>query len=101
MIIHKASGNSKVIGYVMGCPGCNGVHVMWTDHPSREKDCNFNGNLEAPTFSPSLSFKSDYSLCTFFIRNGFINFLKTSTHAMANNKVQLKQYSIHEILEET
>src|SRR5208337_2210976 len=36
----------KPYGWTFRCPGCNDWHVL--------KDWTFNGNLEKPTFSPSV-----------------------------------------------
>jgi hypothetical protein len=92
------------------CPGCEEMHVVspgWT----------FNGNYDAPTFSPSVLVTSghycsrfkpgDSCWCTFnaehpddpssfrcsrchsFVRDGRIEFLGDSTHALAGQTVPL------------
>lgn len=84
--------------YEFQCPGCGIEHVIWTclltggEHPYWE----FNGNLEKPTFTPSLKIEgSDARIglftCHSFIRNGQILFQNDCTHELAGKTVDLPE----------
>ena len=78
--------------YFHWCPGCNNVHPLpdgWT----------FNGDLLAPTFTPSFKheggrFKwgtdeSEMFVCHYVLTAGVLNFCSDCTHALANKSVPL------------
>jgi hypothetical protein len=47
----------QTVGYVFWCPACNSPHPFRIVHYSAAPDAplwQFNGNLESPTFTPSL-----------------------------------------------
>lgn len=89
------------------CPGCKEVHVLdaqrWT----------FSGDLEKPTFSPSLLCRKGHyatgqsvadchicqnepslacSVCHTFITDGNIQFLGDCTHALAGQTVEIPEW---------
>lgn len=91
-------------GWAFECPGCGLTHHVtpsWT----------FNGDLERPTFSPSLlirgyEFLTDEEharlmrgepivwrplVCHSFVTDGRIQFLADSTHALAGQTVDLPE----------
>jgi hypothetical protein len=99
--------------YLFWCPGCQTTHGVWTEY------CNgvgaiwsFNGDLERPTFAPSLllRFTRDItdaerlqalsgvplnlpqSVCHLFIRDGRIQFLGDCTHALAGKTVPMEAF---------
>lgn len=70
--------------WLIFCPGCECAHAMdtrWT----------FNGDFERPTFTPSISIKGDDKspTCHSHVRDGRIQFLADSTHALAGQTVDL------------
>lgn len=89
-------------GWMFDCPGCSRTHVV-------TPDWSFNGDLERPTFSPSLLLRSvecpteeEHArimagekapprplVCHSFIRDGRIEFLGDCTHALAGQTVDL------------
>lgn len=83
------------------CPGCEGYHGI-SIHPPGPV-WQFNGDLERPTFSPSLRVemgpecdqetglkKNDMNrLCHSFIRDGNIEFLSDCTHELAGKVVEI------------
>jgi hypothetical protein len=87
------TGDGKPYGWKFRCPGCNDWHVLhgWT----------FNGNLEKPTFSPSVLVHSHEALgdddktvittprCHSFVTDGRIQFLTDSTHELSGKTVDL------------
>lgn len=77
--------NGKIFGYMIFCPGCKWEHLLdlgWT----------FNGNLEKPTFSPSLLVHNSPppdGRCHSFIADGKIRFLDDCTHELKGQTVGL------------
>jgi len=73
--------------YWIRCPGCTEPHVL-------DDRWAFNGDVEQPTFSPSLLIRRDHAdprlnVCHSFITDGRIMFLADSTHALAKQTVPL------------
>lgn len=66
------------------CPGCDMEHGLdhrWT----------FNGNLDRPTFRPSLLVTYPKMRCHSFITAGRIEFLQDSTHHLSGQTVDLPE----------
>lgn len=65
------------------CEGCNTVHVVPT-----HRGWTFNGNLQAPTFSPSVRHQWDFGerreprCCHYLIREGRIEYCGDCWHAL-------------------
>lgn len=84
------------------CPGCAGAHMVRVEGEGRP--CwGFNGDMEAPTFTPSVLVTYNGSdagvddappaICHSFVTAGQINFLADSTHALAGQTVPLPPWS--------
>lgn len=89
------------------CPGCAEMHMINTDQNDRPA-WSFNGNYEAPTFTPSILVRGTRRVtddeharimageviaptprvCHSFVTDGQIQFLNDCTHALAGT-VQL------------
>lgn len=91
-------------GYIAFCPGCKATHLIYVDKPRRNgAQWSFDGNAEAPTFSPSLHIRTGRAVdpnyepepddppevCHSFIRNGQWEFCSDSTHDFAGMTVPL------------
>lgn len=83
-------------GYIHYCPGCDSSHHFVTEsdgHPVWQ----FDGNLERPTFSPSMRIydmaiegrRPERTRCHYFLRDGQIQFLGDCAHALADQTVPL------------
>ena len=86
------------------CPGCRCLHGLWIAGKDRPI-WKFDGNMEKPTFSPSLGVKwtrilsteKDESgnlphedlMCHSYIRAGRWKFLDDSTHSLAGHTVDM------------
>jgi len=80
------------------CPGCvaggpdgyAGVHALPvnTTEDIGKPAWTWDGNLEAPTLSPSILSKG-YCLCHSFLRNGIFEFLSDSDHPLAGQSVPI------------
>ena len=90
------------------CPGCKETHIV---RVKGEGAWTFNGDLEKPTFKPSVLVKGieplteeEYqkvmsgqkieprkSTCHSFITNGIIEFLTDCTHELKGQKVEIPE----------
>lgn len=102
------------VGY--WCPGCDCAHVL-TVEPGHEGPCwDWNGDCEAPSFSPSVRCQYDHweppvtaenlvewrrqpwqqhkvtDICHAFVTDGQVQFLMDSTHKLAGKTVPLPDY---------
>lgn len=90
-------------GYLMHwCPGCKSLHLfkvgigeppVWT----------FNGNVEKPSFSPSMLINQGVSghTCHYYLTDGVLQFCgDCDAHGLANQRVPLPQLP-HWLLEDT
>lgn len=65
------------------CPGCNQFHSV-------NKSWEFNGDVEKPTFSPSILVTNNVGLrCHSFVTNGKIQFLGDCVHELKGQTVEL------------
>lgn len=83
------------LGYLIFCPGCQCGHVFYTQ-PWKYDDkdgpvWNFDGELENPTFHPSMlvNKSTPERRCHSFIRNGKWEFLNDCFHELAGKTVDL------------
>lgn len=102
------------------CPGCDGAHQITVreDGANISPAWGYNGNPEAPTFTPSVLIKSGHycsgqerkdcwctyearlgkpspfkcTVCHSFVTDGRIQFLGDCTHAMAGQTVDLPDF---------
>lgn len=81
-------------GWEHWCPGCNERHAIPT---SGNDPWSFNGDVERPTFQPSVLHswehgeKREPRRCHYFITDGNILFCVDSTHALAGESVPLPE----------
>lgn len=93
--VRKWAENQDESLYCFFCPGCEGEHVL------SSKIHTFNGDVNKPTFSPSVLCTGyikhkDYEYgrkikCHSFIENGRIQFLGDCEHALAGQTVELPE----------
>ena len=96
MSIHvKILKSDNSLRYKFICPACNCDHII-------NDTWQFNGDLENPTFSPSikvdgfLGFKDEqpvYGTCHSFVRDGKITYCDDCTHDLKNQTVELLYYN--------
>ena len=72
-------GDGKKI-YTFYCPGCKHSHMF-------NEQWNFSGDINAPTFSPSLD---DTGRCHLYVKNGKIEYLSDCTHEYAGKTVEME-----------
>lgn len=93
--------------YLHWCPGCNEAHAIAVEKPAPNgAQWSFDGNLDAPTFHPSVNVRwgknvdpnfvdeepGDSGVCHYFVKAGHIEFCGDSTHALAGQKVPLPEW---------
>lgn len=88
--------------FLFFCPGCNECHVVYTGRRGAPTWA-FNGDMDRPTFSPSVLVRTGRAVdptfiqedgdppevCHSFIRDGNIQFLADCSHEMAGRIVAL------------
>lgn len=85
--------------YWFMCPGCRFDHrviVRWGSTSGRNNPTwSFNGNLDKPTFQPSLLVQwqdvHDKKVCHSYITDGRIQFLPDCTHELAGQTVEMEE----------
>jgi hypothetical protein len=95
------AADGSLYGYRFDCPGCGEPHIIPTVGPHA---WGFNGDLDAPTFTPSLLVHERErerpdggegvivkGQCHSFIRDGRIEFLSDCGHALAGKTVELAE----------
>jgi hypothetical protein len=94
-------------GFAHWCPGCEEMHHIAVDAPNHcGARWTFDGNLTAPTFSPSVNISSpehtfpdgvkiDAERCHYFLKGGSLQFLGDCTHPLAGKTVPLPELPPH------
>ncbi|WP_239715221.1 DUF6527 family protein [Paenibacillus sp. 19GGS1-52] len=85
MILHRMDWDGKgTVAWRFFCPGCKQFH------PIIEGRWQFNGDMERPTFSPSLIVGAGTEeVCHSFIVDGKIQFLSDCYHDLAGMTVDI------------
>lgn len=84
------------IGWNFICPGCGNLHHIRTA-PNFSVCWSFNGNVEAPTFAPSVKCchgDDGREICHFFVTDGVLKFCVDSTHALAGQNVPMNDIDL-------
>lgn len=81
------SRGQRTLGF--NCPGCG------YDHAFEVPRWNWNGSMDAPTFSRSLLCNQSFpeSRCHSFVKEGKIQFLPDCWHKLAGQTVELPDYN--------
>lgn len=89
--LHLAVRDSEgVTKYVFYCPGCKCGHSFDVRTDGKRPAWTFDGNMERPTFSPSLLYPD--RRCHLFLRDGMIEFLSDCTHELAGRTVPMEPW---------
>ena len=90
-------------GWSFRCLGCKCPHTVaenWTHDGKVFEGWTFNGNVEAPTFSPSIlvhEIKSEDGTvwkprCHSFVTDGRIQYLSDCGHALAGQTIEIPEW---------
>ena len=81
---------------VFCCPGCaendgnDGFHMIPVNTSVHSPSWDWDGNLEAPTLSPSILTRGvGRAVCHSFLKAGVFQFLTDSTHSLAGRNVEM------------
>ena len=91
MKIHHWKDGKGEERFFFFCPGCKITHAF-------DQRWEFNGDLEKPTFSPSLLTEYPYGnpskdvRCHSFVREGKIQFLSDCTHELKGQTVAVPDW---------
>lgn len=89
--------DDTVEAWMFDCPGCGIGHAPYTKNRPGAPTWSFNGDVEKPTFAPSLLVRWDFrngeasKVCHSFIREGRIEFLSDCTHKLAGQAVEMAE----------
>ncbi|MDS7956788.1 MULTISPECIES: DUF6527 family protein [unclassified Acinetobacter] len=79
--------------YMFKCPGCKYLHPFYVKASVRHNGStwDFNGNVDKPTFTPSLLINDHYPTkrCHLFLTEGKIQFLSDCHHELAGKTVAM------------
>ncbi|AXF41528.1 hypothetical protein SHAb15599_00176 [Acinetobacter phage SH-Ab 15599] len=76
--------------YFFRCPGCDRLHPYHTNPARYPITWNFNGDIDKPTFTPSLMVnQGDSNQCHLFMTDGKIQFLSDCHHSLAGQTVDM------------
>jgi len=88
--------NGDLYGWEIRCPACDEPHIFHTGRAPRPR-WEFDGNMEKPTFTPSLKLHHDGNehmkpfCCHTNVINGMIQYHGDCTHAMAGQTIELPE----------
>ena len=112
-LLQRLVDEAGPVGWVWWCPGCKHPHVFNVEQPTKPHpetnypggyQWSFNGNHEAPTFTPSLVISSggwkrpDGSevpkivLCHSIVTNGQVTFCGDCRHDLVGKTVPMEPY---------
>jgi hypothetical protein len=96
------NSSNEVEGYHFWCPGCQDYHAV-TVAPyanSMGAKWQFNGNLDLPTFTPSIFLKVQVPsqadknrICHCYVTDGEIRYLSDCSHQLAGQTIDLPDIS--------
>jgi hypothetical protein len=95
--LRRWAGGGKA-GYTYWCQGCEMMHGVITEGPGA---WGFNGNVDAPTFTPSVlttwneGEQRVEERCHTFVTDGRVQFLSDCTHALAGQTLPLPDLPEH------
>ncbi len=74
-------------GYMHWCPGCESMHMIAVEEPFENgARWTFDGNIDAPTFAPSINIRGR---CHYFLRAGRLEFCGDCAHPLSGQVVTL------------
>jgi len=90
--ISQGRNGPDVVQLAFYCPGCDCAHSFRIKGP--EPVWNWNGDMELPTFSPSLVVNQHdvKKRCHLFVREGNIQFLSDCHHASKGQTVPIPDW---------
>jgi len=86
--------------WIFYCVGCKCHHGVWTTKPiivdGKPHIWSFNGDLEKPTFTPSIHIKrqrlgsnTNETICHSYVKNGMIEYLGDCKHEFKGQTIEI------------
>ena len=94
--LRAVSGGTAYDGLGYWCPGCEEMHVVAIVRKTPGPAWSFNGNVEKPTFAPSVkvtAMRPDPFICHHYVRDGTIQFLSDCSHKLKGDTVPMVELS--------
>lgn len=100
-ILHRIADNDgKPVGWMFWCPACENCHAYYVEQPngSNKAQWQFNGNIEKPTFTPSLlayrtlSNGQRETICHLFVTDGLIQYQGDCPHKLAGQTIPMEPF---------
>lgn len=101
-VVHVKDGEKTYECLAFICPGCkamhpnaSGFHLLPVNSTTKTPQWDWDGNLEAPTLSPSILTKHGTivdgvpTVCHSYLRAGVFEFLSDCTHSLVGQHVQM------------
>ena len=78
-------------GWKFFCPGCKCYHSFETEG-NRDHNWQFNGDIEKPTFTPSLkvTMYNPKRVCHLSVQGGKIKYLSDCYHSLAEQTIEME-----------
>lgn len=90
---HGYKGDEDPLGWAHWCPACEEAHVFAVDRAFANGACwTFNGNLDEPSFQPSMRIRVGPRVCHYFLTKGQLAFCGDCTHALRGQTVPLPAF---------
>jgi hypothetical protein len=90
----KLMETEEIGTYLHWCPGCKRLHPINTQkHNAYNAIWSFDGNIEQPTFSPSINL---VGYCHYFITAGKILYCTDTKHEFSGQTIDLPDIPIDE-----
>lgn len=89
-VLRKVEG-----GFGHWCPGCEQMHVICVDDaPSFGERWTFDGNVDKPTFNPSVRIRliegnEVVSCCHYYLESGLLKYCGDTTHGLSERTIPL------------
>jgi len=93
-------------GFAHWCPGCQEHHYIPTENPAGSINWSFDGNVDCPTFNPSVRIFRDYDVsktaeswgrqlvkcCHYFLHAGKLTYCADTTHEFSGQTIDLPEF---------
>jgi hypothetical protein len=95
--VEPIATDNQIVAYAFYCPGCKNNHAPYIKpyQAPNGSSWQFNGDLESPTFNPSILTKVERSdktktmICHLFVKDGWIQYLSDCTHELAGQTIEM------------
>jgi hypothetical protein len=94
----KNQDTGDTVAYNFYCPGCGHNHAFYVKPFDSQTVWSFNGDMENPTFHPSLlntwTKPPDTKVikcCHLFVESGMIKYQGDCTHSLAGKTIDMKE----------